>query len=65
LFVALANKLITGSCWPGCGIKAERWVLGSGLDVLSLKGQKVNYLSLLMVHNSHKMGKLIRGYRKK
>ncbi|SCN47072.1 Cobalt-precorrin-2 C20-methyltransferase [methanotrophic endosymbiont of Bathymodiolus azoricus (Menez Gwen)] len=35
-------------------------------DVLSLRGEKVNYLSLLMVHNSHRMrGELIRGCRKK
>ncbi len=35
-------------------------------DVFSLKGHKVNYLSLLMVHNSHRIrGEMIRGCRKK
>ncbi len=60
----LASKdLLTQSCFiEKAGSSEERIVH----DVLSLKGQKVNYLSLLMVHNSHRMrGELIRGCRKK
>lgn len=35
-------------------------------DVLSLRGQKVNYLSLIMIHNPHrKRGEMVRGCRKK
>ena len=36
------------------------------LDVASLKGTKVNYLSLLLVKNPHRVrGELVRGCRKK
>jgi precorrin-2/cobalt-factor-2 C20-methyltransferase len=57
------KDLLTQSCFiEKAGSSEERIVR----DVLSLKGQKVNYLSLLMVHNSHRMrGELIRGCRKK
>lgn len=57
------KDLLTQSCFiEKAGSSEERIVH----DVLSLKGQKVNYLSLLMVHNSHRMrGDLIRGCRKK
>jgi len=57
------RDLLTQSCFiEKAGSSEERIVH----DVLSLKGEKVNYLSLLMVHNSHRMrGELIRGCRKK
>jgi len=57
------KNLLTQSCFiEKAGSSEERIVR----DVLSLRGQKVNYLSLLMVHNSHRMrGELIRGCRKK
>lgn len=57
------KDLLTQACFiEKAGSSEERIVH----DVLSLKGQKVNYLSLLMVHNSHRMrGELIRGCRKK
>ncbi len=57
------KDLLTQSCFiEKAGSSEERIVH----DVLSLKGQKVNYLSLLMIHNSHRMkGELIRGCRKK
>lgn len=60
----LAHKdLLMQSCFiEKVGSSEERIVR----DVFSLKGQKVNYLSLLMIHNSHRTrGKLIRGCRKK
>jgi len=57
------KDLLTKACFiEKAGSSEERIVH----DVLSLKGQKVNYLSLLMIHNSHRMrGALIRGCRKK
>ena len=57
------KNLLTKACFiEKAGSSEERIVH----DVLSLKGQKVNYLSLLMIHNSHRMrGELIRGCRKK
>jgi precorrin-2/cobalt-factor-2 C20-methyltransferase len=57
------TDLVTRACFiEKAGSSEERIVH----DVLSLKGKKVNYLSLLMVHNSHRMrGELIRGCRKK
>jgi len=57
------KDLLTKACFiEKAGSSEERIVR----DVLSLRGQKVNYLSLLMVHNSHRMrGELIRGCRKK
>jgi len=57
------KDLLTKACFiEKAGSSEERIVH----DVLSLKGQKVNYLSLLMIHNSHRMrGDLIRGCRKK
>ncbi|BCG65695.1 MAG: precorrin-2/cobalt-factor-2 C20-methyltransferase [Methyloprofundus sp.] len=57
------TDLVTKACFiEKAGSSEERIVH----DVLSLKGKKVNYLSLLMVHNSHRMrGELIRGCRKK
>ncbi|WP_428357120.1 precorrin-2 C(20)-methyltransferase [Methyloprofundus sp.] len=57
------KNLLTQSCFiEKAGSSEERIVH----DVLSLRGQKVNYLSLLMVHNSHRIrGELIRGCRKK
>jgi len=55
--------LLSQSCFiEKAGSSEERIVH----DVASLKGQKVNYLSLLMVHNPHRIrGKMIRGCRKK
>ena len=57
------KNLLTQVCFiEKAGSSEERIVH----DVLSLRGQKVNYLSLLMIHNSHRMrGELIRGCRKK
>ena len=57
------KDLLSQSCFiEKAGSSEERIVH----DVLSLKGEKVNYLSLLMVHNSHRMrGEVIRGCRKK
>ncbi|GFO71370.1 precorrin-2/cobalt-factor-2 C20-methyltransferase [Bathymodiolus japonicus methanotrophic gill symbiont] len=57
------KNLLTQSCFiEKAGSNEERIVR----DVMSLKGQKVNYLSLLMVHNSHRIREeLIRGCRKK
>jgi precorrin-2/cobalt-factor-2 C20-methyltransferase len=44
------------------GAMAEKVVF----DVQSLKGEKVNYLSLILVHNNQrKRGEMIRGCRKK
>ncbi|NOQ62941.1 MAG: precorrin-2 C(20)-methyltransferase [Methyloprofundus sp.] len=57
------KDLLIQSCFiEKAGSSEERIVH----DVLSLKGQKVNYLSLLMVYNSHRVkGEIIRGCRKK
>lgn len=57
------KDLLTKACFiEKAGSSEERIVH----NVLSLKGSKVNYLSLLMVHNSHRIrGGLIRGCRKK
>ncbi len=57
------KDLLTKTCFiEKAGSSEERIVH----DVLSLKGSKVNYLSLLMIHNSHRIrGELIRGCRKK
>jgi len=58
-----AQGLLSQSCFvEKAGSSEERIVH----DVASLKGQKVNYLSLLMVHNSHRIrGEVMRGCRKK
>ena len=57
------KNLLIQSCFIEKAGSSEERVIH---DVLSLKGQKVNYLSLLMVHNSHRIrGELIRGCRKK
>lgn len=57
------KDLLTKACFiEKAGASEERIVQ----DVLSLRGQKVNYLSLLMVHNPHRIrGEIIRGCRKK
>ena len=57
------KDLLTKACFiEKAGSSEERIVH----DVLSLRGQKVNYLSLLMIHNSHRIrGEVLRGCRKK
>ncbi len=61
----LQNKgLLTNSCFiEKAGSSEERIVH----DIASLRGEKVNYLSLIMISNNHhrKRGEIIRGCRKK
>lgn len=57
------RDLLTQSCFIEKARSSEERIIH---EVLCLKGDKVNYLSLLMVHNSHRMqGELIRSCRKK
>ena len=57
------ENLLDKSCFiEKAGAKEERIIH----DVASLYGEKVNYLSLLMIHNPHRQrGEMIRGCRKK
>jgi precorrin-2/cobalt-factor-2 C20-methyltransferase len=58
-----AKDLLHNSCFiEKAGSNEERIVH----DVASLQGEKVNYLSLVMIHNPYRIrGKMIRGCRKK
>lgn len=58
-----AKGLLSNSCFiEKAGSKAERIVH----DLASLQGEKVNYLSLILIHNPYRQrGKMIRGCRKK
>ncbi|MDC9729907.1 MAG: precorrin-2 C(20)-methyltransferase [Methyloprofundus sp.] len=57
------HDLLDSSCFiEKAGSKEERIIH----DVASLHGEKVNYLSLLMIHNHHRLrGEMIRGCRKR
>ena len=57
------KDLLENSCFiEKAGSKEERVIH----DVASLYGEKVNYLSLIMIHNHHRVrGEMIRGCRKK
>ncbi len=58
------KNLLSNSCFiEKAGSPEERIVH----DIVSLQGEKVNYLSLIMVNNNHhrKRGEMIRGCRKK
>ena len=57
------KDLLQQSCFIEKAGSAQERVIH---DVISLKNQKVNYLSLLMVHNSHRIrGEMMRGCRRK
>lgn len=58
------KNLIKNSCFiEKAGAPEERVIH----DILSLRGEKVNYLSLIMIHSNHHRvrGEMIRGCRKK
>ena len=58
-----SKSLLEQSCFIEKVGSAEEKVIH---DVSELKGRKVNYLSLLIVHNSHRIrGEITRGCRKK
>ncbi len=63
LDLLLQKAILDKSCFIEKAGSTEERVIH---DVLSLRGQKVNYLSLMMIHNPHrKRGEMIRGCRKK